>query len=51
MNENKKGLLVKNTPDIFNDLYEDDEDGIFWTREFGDLVMKKEVVKNYSKNY
>ena len=20
-----------------NDLYEDDEDGIFWTREFGDL--------------
>ena len=36
----KKWLLgsrSKNTKDIFNDLYEDDEDGIFWTREFGDL--------------
>jgi hypothetical protein len=36
----KKWLLGsrnKNTKDMFNDLYEDDESGIFWTREFGDL--------------
>ena len=28
---------IKKQRIIFNDLYEDDEDGIFWTREFGDL--------------
>tara|TARA_B100000795_G_scaffold239348_1_gene200957 strand:+ start:2065 stop:3366 length:1302 start_codon:yes stop_codon:yes gene_type:complete len=36
----KKWLLGgrdKKTKTIFNDLYEDDENGIFWTREFGDL--------------
>merc|ERR1711935_51709 len=36
----KKWLLGgrdKKTKQVFNDLYEDDENGIFWTREFGDL--------------
>lgn len=36
----KKWLLGgrdKNTKTVFNDLYEDDSNGIFWTREFGDL--------------
>ena len=41
MNEGMKKWLLggrdKKTKEIFNDLYEDDEDGIFWTREFGDL--------------
>ena len=41
MNEGIKKWLLggrdKKTKNIFNDLYEDDEDGIFWTREFGDL--------------
>lgn len=41
MNEGIKKWLLgsrsRNTKEIFNDLYEDDEDGIFWTREFGDL--------------
>ena len=41
MNEGIKKWLLggrdKKTKEIFNDLYEDDEDGIFWTREFGDL--------------
>jgi len=31
------GCKDKFTKNIFNDLYEDDEHGIFWTREFGDL--------------
>ena len=41
MNEGIKKWLLggrdKKTKEVFNDLYEDDEDGIFWTREFGDL--------------
>ena len=31
------GRRDKNTRDVFEALYEDDDDGIFWTREFGDL--------------
>lgn len=42
MNEGIKKWLLggrdRKTKEIFNDLYEDDEDGIFWTREFGDLA-------------
>ena len=31
------GRRDKKTKDIFEALYDDDDDGIFWTREFGDL--------------
>ena len=47
MNEGIRNWLLGKrdlkTKDVFDNIYEDDDDGIFWTREFGDLGNWDEI--------